>query len=208
MDHKHLLGTDRVGDIQDLKPESSGEVKLTPETKVLCINRGRDVVKDTFDSRHYTIEPGYFTCDYGAALHFKNRAVVPGSRNPETHFQASFIAVIGVVVPTADGFKVVLPVDHHEQWDPFTDDECREYGHAIEALDRDGMLDAIEDQVEIVPTPGTGGPKQSRVKSGGGKAAAKSRKPRIEGPGADKLQPGKVGENVAQRLNDEAEGGD
>lgn len=204
MDTKQqTLDHGRVGDIQDLKPESSGEVRLTPDTKVLCINRGRDVVKDTFDSRHYTIAPGYFTCDYGAALHFKNRAVVPGSRNPETNFQASFIAIIGVVVPSDGGWKVALPVDQAEQWDPFTDDECREYGHALEALDRDGMIDPIDADVAIVDTPGTGRAKApSRVKSSG--AGGGSRKPRIEGKGAEALKPGKVGSGVAEALNEGA----
>jgi hypothetical protein len=79
-------------------------------------------------SRHYTIQPGFFTTDYGAALHFKARAVVPGSRNPETNFQASFIAIIGVAAPTKDGLKVLKPVDDPLQWEPFTDEECRNTG--------------------------------------------------------------------------------
>jgi hypothetical protein len=59
--------------------------------------------KDTYDGRHYVIAPGYFRTTYGAALHFQKRAVVPGSRNPETNYQASFIAIIGIadVSPSA-----------------------------------------------------------------------------------------------------------
>jgi hypothetical protein len=67
--------------------------------------------RDMFDSGHYVIEPGYFTAPYGAAKHFQARAVVPGSRNPETNFQASFIAIIGVTAPTREGLKVLKPID-------------------------------------------------------------------------------------------------
>jgi hypothetical protein len=127
-------------DVQQLAPQGSGEVALTPETRVLCIHRGRNRTEDgrswwsgpraaasractrsgagvayegdytdTFDSRHYIIGPGYFEVELAAAVHFKDRAVVPGSRNPETNFQASFIAIIGVVASTGVGYKVVKP---------------------------------------------------------------------------------------------------
>jgi hypothetical protein len=66
---------------------------------------------DTFDSRHYIVAPGYFEVELAAATHFKDRAVVPGSRNPETNFQASFIAIIGVVAPTGTGFTVLKAID-------------------------------------------------------------------------------------------------
>lgn len=200
-----VLSSDQVGEVQELKPQSSGAILLTPETIVLCVNRGREVVADTFDSRHYEILPGYFTIQLGAARHFKARAVVPGTRNPETRFEASFISIIGVASPTPNGLKILHPIDDSEDWPPFTDEECREYGHAVEALDRAGMVDPIDGQVEIVPTRGQANEDAkakgaSRLKGGkggkGGKAAT-----RITGTGIDKgvLKPGNTEPNEAVR---------
>lgn len=217
-----ILGADKLQDIQELKPESSGAIKLTPETKVLCIHRGRrelvdgrpvpinrrtpppgyeqgdysaggyvgDLV-DMFDSLHYCIKPGYFTIEYGAAKHFQARAVVPGSRNPELGSQVSFIAIIGATTPTAHGPKVSQPVDEIEQWDPFTDEECRTYGMAVEALDRANMTDPIDPQVDIVPTFGQANEnaklQASRVTSSGAAPARTRKATSIEGTGKSAL---------------------
>lgn len=197
-----VLATDRVGDVQTLKPESSGAVQLSAETIVLCVHRGREPIVDMFDSRVYTIAPGYFTAPYGAALHFKHRAVVPGSRNPETGFQASFIAVIGVAHNKPDGLEIVLQVDDPVQWDPFSDAECREYGHAIEALDRAAMVDPIERSVQLEPTFGRANEEvkqQSRIRGGQGAGGGKSRATRLEGPGVSALKPGNTEPNEAIR---------
>jgi hypothetical protein len=193
-------------DVQQLAPQGSGEVLLTPETRVLCIHRGRNrtedgllVVRaarrgeprvheerrpsvayegdytDTFDSRHYIIGPGYFEVELAAAVHFKDRAVVPGSRNPETNFQASFIAIIGVVASTGVGYKVVKAVDHPDDWAPFTDEECAAYEIAFEALDREHMSNPIERDVTVVGTSGAIAGKPSRVKGGSGPVSGRRR---------------------------------
>jgi hypothetical protein len=70
---------------------------------VLCVHRGDEPYEDMFDGRPYKIQPGFFMTQYGAALHFKARAVVPGTRNPETRYEASFIAIVGVVELKPDG---------------------------------------------------------------------------------------------------------
>jgi hypothetical protein len=186
-------------DVQQLAPQGSGEVQLTPETRVLCIHRGRNLTEagclivkngrrgqarlheereagvvyegdytDTFDSRHYIIAPGYFEVELGAATHFKDRAVVPGSRNPETNFQASFISIIGVVASTGNGYRVVRRVDMPEDWEPFSDEECKSYEIAFEALDRAGMSNPIERDVTVVGTQSAIAGKPSRVKGGVG----------------------------------------
>lgn len=201
MAHTHLLAPDQLGEVQELKPQSSGEVQLTPESIVLCVNRGREPLFDTFDSRHYRIEPGYFTIQLGAARHFKARAVVPGTRNPETRFEASFISIIGIAAPTPEGLKVVRPVDDPREWAPFTDEECREYGHAVEALDRVGMVDPIDPVVSIVPTRGQANEDakakgQSRLR---GNAPAGRGATRIDGTGKDQLKPGNTEPNEAVR---------
>jgi hypothetical protein len=188
--------------VQQLVREGVHEVQLTPETPVLCIHRGRRHTedgapvhhenaarhrdgereayfegdyKDTYDGFHYIIAPGYFSAPYGAALHFQRRAVVPGSRNPETGFQASFIAIIGVVelVP-GGGFRVLKPVDDQVDWTPFTDEECAQYEVAFEALDRAAMVAPIEKEVVLrnvseTVAGGKAGSAKSRVKGGGGK---------------------------------------
>lgn len=193
---KPFLSAEQVGEVQALKPQSSGEDTLKPESEVLCINRGRETYTDMFDSRTYVIEPGYFTVAYGAALHFQARAVVPGSRNPETGFQASFIAIIGTVNPKTNGLEVKRTIDEPVQWQPFTDEECREYNHAVEAIDRAAMLDPIDPNVQIVPTLGQANEDakaraQSRLKGGPGTGAR--RPTQISGPGTAALQPGQMG---------------
>lgn len=200
---EQVLSAERVGEVQDLKPVDSGAIALTPDTIVLCRNRGRETYVDKFDSRDYQIGPGSFTAPYGAALHFKRRAVVPGSRNPETGFQASFITIIGVVHPKpGGGLKVVRPIDDAVEWDPFTDDECREYGHAVEALDRASMVDPIDSDVTLVPTRGQANEDAkekaaSRIRQGGG--AGRGKGTRIEGSGKDQLRPGRTDDNEATR---------
>lgn len=192
------LDADRLGEVQNLQPDSSGVIVIGPETSVLCVHRGREIYRDMFDSRTYSIAPGYFTAPYAAALHFKKRAVVPGTRNPETASETSFIAIIGVAVPTREGtMKIVKPVDDAVDWDPFTDDECREYGHAIEALDRSHMLDPIETSVSILPTRGQAN-EDAKAKSrlhGGGNQGGNHRKTRIEGSGKALLRPGQKGDD-------------
>lgn len=214
--------------VQQLVPESSGAIQIKPETRVLCIHRGRRLTEhgqpipinprldpndpktacvgdytDTFDSKHYVIRPGFFEVEYAAAVHFRNRAVVPGSRNPETAFQASFIAIIGLVQQTATGMKVLKAVDDPPQWEPFTDEECAQYEVAFEALDRGSMVNPIEPDVQLANTNNTlGGVKNvgSRVKGGNTSArSTRGRKPDIEATDEALLTPIPPEENEAVR---------
>lgn len=203
---QHELSAETVGQVRNLQPESSGEIKLTPETEVLVVNRGRETLFDTFNSKHYTIPPGFFLIEYGAALHFKARGVVPGSRNPETSFQASFFAIIGVVVPKVDGgYMVVRKVDNPVEWDPFTDEECEQYSHALETIDRGAMLDPIEsvDEVQLRPVRGAGNTRvlpaaTSRIK--GGSNGRRVGRTEIAGTGQELLnRKNKAGTNEAIR---------
>jgi hypothetical protein len=50
-------------------------------------------IRDTYDGRHYTIPPGRSHIQFGAAEHFRNRSVIPGSRNPETSKQDRYIVL-------------------------------------------------------------------------------------------------------------------
>lgn len=213
--------------VQQLVPESSGTILLTPERRVLCIHRGRRLTDngrpipinprhnpddpktacvgdytDTFDSKHYVVKPGYFEVEYAAAIHFRNRAVVPGSRNPETGFQASFIAIIGVVQPTAAGFKVVKAVDDAVTWDAFTDEECEQYEVAFEALDRSSMVNAIQPDVRLAQTNNTlAGAKESRVRGGGSGSRRGGRKTDVTATDPSVLQPIPPEENESVRAS-------
>lgn len=174
----HVLSPDV--EIQQLVPQrGTREVQLTPESEVLCINRGTEVIEDMWDSVPFSIPPGYFKTPYAAARHFRDRAVVPGSRNPETHQQTSFIAIIGVVDYVQGGFKVVKPVDDPSEWATFSATERAEYEGAQEALDRDGMVNPIDRDVTIVSTSSAAAGRPtastSRIKGGKNTGAGRGR---------------------------------
>jgi hypothetical protein len=111
--------------VRSLVPMHEHGLKLTPETVVLCVHRGVEPLVDKYDGRDYEILPGFFEVAYGAALHFKARAVVPGSRNPETGKQESFIGIVGI--------------DRPERCVPFTLEECERFNLIPEAIDRQSL---------------------------------------------------------------------
>lgn len=182
----HLPG---VVEVQQLTRQGVDTIVITPDTQVLCLHRGRRQTedgkpvyhanasgnrrtgwreqyfagdyKDTYDGNHYVVAPGYFTAPYGAAKHFQERAVVPGSRNPETQGQRSFIAIVGVVQALpGGGFEVLKSVDDPQDWEPFTDEQCHDYEIAFEAIDRDAMVDPIDREVVLAGVrPGAAAPR-------------------------------------------------
>lgn len=106
---------------------------LTPETIVTVINRGHATLVRMFDARNYAIRPhtvGLHTMPYGAALHFQKHCVVQGTREFETGAQESYLGIIGVDQPAA--------------CEPFTVEECEQFGQRIEALSRTaGEVEAV-----------------------------------------------------------------
>jgi hypothetical protein len=133
----------KVEEVLDLTPAAlATSKKVSDEDTVLCINRGRRNVEETFDGRHYSIPPGKFKCRYDAAKHFQRRAIVPGTRNLAAGGYQSFIGIIR----TADERQ--LPLDPPELTEPYTDEELRAFGEKVEAIDREasGAVD-----VERVP---------------------------------------------------------
>lgn len=184
-------------DIATVRPDSSGQLNVKPETDVLCLNRGRMPISDKFDSKDHTIPVGYFTIAYGAARHFKARAVVPGSRNPETRFQASFLAILGVPNPDGKGVRRFVGCDDLDQCTPFTEEECREYGHAVEAIDRAALVDPIDHDVTIRTIAGNAGAGGSRVK--GGTIPTGRRSTALSGSAVDVLQTKNRAETAGER---------
>jgi hypothetical protein len=106
-----------------------GQSKLTPTSRVLCINRGQKPLTDQFDGNHITIPAGYFETEFGAALHFQRRLIVPGTRNLEVGGFVSWIGILGSV----DG---KIKHDDEHNCEPFSDEELLAFGERIEAIDR------------------------------------------------------------------------
>lgn len=119
-------------EVASLLIERMNETSLKPDSPVIVLNRGRKVMEMTFDGNHIPIPVGYFETEYGAALHFKERAVVPGTRNLEVGGFVSWFAIIG----SSDGR---VAVDPPEMCQPFTDEELQAFGESIEAIDRKAM---------------------------------------------------------------------
>lgn len=122
----------------NLVPEHGKGTVLKPDTPVLCINRGIRAIHDKWDGIDYIIPPGYFEVAYGAADHFRNRAVVPGSRNPETGKQESFIGLVGI--------------DRPERCEPFTPEQCEAFGLRVEAIAREELTSPEARAVVTVDT--------------------------------------------------------
>lgn len=112
--------------------------ELTPKTRVVIINRGRTDYKDKFDAHDYVVPPGLGEVEYEVAHHFRERAVVPGSRDPLSGNQEVFIAILGIDPP--------------ELCEPFTDEECARYGMAVEAIDRSALDTAADRDVKVITT--------------------------------------------------------
>lgn len=111
--------------------------ELTPQTTVVCINRGGLIYCDKYDGRDYEVPPGLFEVAYEVAAHFRARSIVPGSRNPITGGQQTYIAILGI--------------DKPEDCEPFSDADVDAQAAAPEALDRSDM--PTEDRaVRVVPT--------------------------------------------------------
>jgi hypothetical protein len=131
-------------EVADLLVERLDEVGLAPDTPVICINRGRKVLQETFNARHVQIPPGHFRTEYGAALHFQKRLIVPGTRNLEQGGYVSFIGILG----SENGRN---KVDDESRCVPFTDVELQKCGEQVEGLDR-SALDGSARDVKLIPT--------------------------------------------------------
>jgi len=127
--------------------------ELTAKTRVICINRGTEPYVDKWDSRDYICPPGIFEVEYEAASHFRDRSVVPGSRNPITGEQEVFIAILGIDPP--------------EKCVPFDQADLALQKTTVEALDRSDM-DPVDRNVRVVPTSAM------RARTAGGRKAARA----------------------------------
>lgn len=125
--------------------QTTANSKVLPSETVLCINRGRTTLTDTFDAVHLEIPPGLFHVRYDAAQHIQRRLIVPGTRNLEVGGYQSFIGILG----SADG-RIKLDAD--EFCRPFTDEELRGFGERLEAVDRTALSNPADRAVVPIST--------------------------------------------------------
>lgn len=124
----------------DLLPEAKQSLAaLTPETKVVCMNRGRHELRDTFDGEHYVIPPGpqKFWLSYGAALHFKSRLIMNGTRTLDGNGNQPWLCILGIDPP-----------DQCHMLDSQDETAVRQ---RVEGLDR-SQLDPGRQDVKVVET--------------------------------------------------------
>lgn len=131
-----------------LKTQTIEHTTLLPNSIVLCINRGRTELRDTYDGVHVPIPPGYFETEYGAAKHFQRRLIVPGTRNLEVGGYQSWIGILG----SADGR---VKADDAELCRPFTDEELTSFGEKVEAIDRDALSNETDRKVVVKRVSGS-----------------------------------------------------
>ena len=132
----------KAGDIRDLVPlHQRGEGTLGSESEVALLHRGWKPITDKFDGVDYQILPGRQLIAYGAAMHFRARAVVPGTRNPEIRKQESFLVIMHDLGP-----------DKREHWRMFTDEERAQIEGKVEAIARDELSLPSDREVRLVST--------------------------------------------------------
>mgnify|MGYP001581463998 FL=1 len=122
-------------EVEDLTIARLNDASIEPTTPVICLNRGRKPIEMKFDGRDRILPVGYFVTEHGAARHFQERAVVPGTRNVEVGGHVSWFAILG----TTDKR---IAVDPPEMCVPFTDEELSAFGESLEAIDRKAMTGA------------------------------------------------------------------
>lgn len=132
-------------EVENLSVQRLNETTLRPTTPVVCINRGRKPLNDMFDGVAVTIPPGVFVTEYGAAKHFQDRLIVPGTRNLDLGGFVSWIGIIG----TEDRRQ---RVDPPEVCEPFTDEELQTFGEKVEGLDRGALANPADRDVKVMKT--------------------------------------------------------
>lgn len=134
-------------DVANLMIDRLGETTLKPDSPVVCLNRGRKELLDTWDGNHIPIPVGYFRTEYGAALHFQRRLIVHGTRDMEVGGYQSWLAILG-----SDDGRVA--VDHPDKCQPYTDKELQAFGEPLEGLSRDGRGDLTTVRTSIARASG------------------------------------------------------
>lgn len=116
-----------------LQPTDVPAQALSLDTLVKFINRGHHTLDCQFDGQHYEIPPGWSEVRFAAALHFRDRLIVPGTRDANNVLAVqSWIAIPGEGDPRLDAPATGVM---------FTDAELLEFGERTEGLDRETVED-------------------------------------------------------------------
>lgn len=118
--------------VTKIGPANMRPQPLTPETMVDVINRGFETLVRKYDSHDYELPPhteGLFQIPYGCALHFQKHTTVPGTRDVGSGVEQSYL---GIVRNATNGQLIDPP----EFCEPFTEEQCRQFGQRIEAVAR------------------------------------------------------------------------
>lgn len=156
--------------IIDLTPTATGRPVLSPETPVLVINRGFEVLVRKFDALDYELQPhtvGLMKMPYAAALHFQKHTTVAGTRDAQTNSEESYLGILRTDQP---GWPEQIDIDPPRLCQPFTREEADEAGQRIEALVRDPGEGVVVANVAKAVAAGKVpvGRGQSSQKKGGG----------------------------------------
>jgi hypothetical protein len=123
----------------NLVPDAGAGNELKPESIVEIYSRAPHVLHDTHDGRHYSIPPGASLIEYAAAAHFRERSLVPGTRNPETGKQQRYI----LIPELRDPIGLCFPFDLAQ----YTEQQARP-----EAIDRASLTSKAARSVTVVQT--------------------------------------------------------
>lgn len=122
----------------NLAPDGMGGTELTPQTRVLIVNRGTHPYVDKFDGRNYTVPPETVSeVAYEVAAHFRERSIIPGSRDPVSGKQEHYIAILGIDPPEKCNYLSAV--------------EQQKADEAAEAIDR-SQMDGADGDVRVVNT--------------------------------------------------------
>jgi len=134
--------------VTNVVPSDLKAQELGPKTRVICINRSSEPYIDKCDARDYVVPPGYFEVEYEVAEHFRLRSVVPGSRDPVTGAQETYIAIVGIDPP--------------ERCVPFSHEDQEVFSQSVEAIDRGAVEQEQGGKGVVVPTA------RARARTAGG----------------------------------------
>jgi len=132
-----------LSEVVPLLPAHKQKQELTPDTPVICLNRGPKELRDMHDAQEYVIPPGAkFQVAYATAQHFQRRLIVPGTRNPNVHDTS---------VPLFVSWIAIFGVDPPEACQPFTDEQLKRFGEKAEGLNRE-VLGGSDRDVQVRST--------------------------------------------------------
>lgn len=171
--------------VVNLVPDSAGGEELTPKTRVLCVNRSNVPYQDKCDGRDYTCPPGLFEVEYEVANHFRERSVIPGTRDPITGKQEHYIAIVGI--------------DRADRCEPLSRAEDDAAKSAPEAIDRQSM-DGADRDVKVIST------QAARSRTAGGNRRTRQSVESNDGTAvdADAMKPTEGGDAMRQIAADAA----